>query len=87
MGESKEHNHPVDTPEEERLRELIDALSAYIEQFHGGWVRMAGYDGQVLKVQMGGACDGCDLSETTLKGWIGGTVRQFFPDIKRIEAV
>ena len=40
---------------------------------------------EVLKVEMGGACEGCPLSLTTLHGWVEGTVRQFFPDIERIE--
>jgi Fe-S cluster biogenesis protein NfuA len=34
---------------------------------------------------MGGACQGCQLSSTTLQGWVAGTVRQFFPELERIE--
>jgi Fe-S cluster biogenesis protein NfuA len=81
------HNHDTGTNEEERMKALIAVVSSYIEQYHGGWVRMAGYDGKVLQVEMGGACDGCDLSMNTLHGWIEGTVRQFFPDLERVEAV
>lgn len=89
MNDDRElpHNHVVGAPEKEQVGELIDALSAYIEHYHGGWVRMVEYDGRVLKVQLGGACEGCRLSETTIKGWIGGTVHQFFPDVEVIEAV
>jgi Fe-S cluster biogenesis protein NfuA len=36
---------------------------------------------------MGGACKGCALSAATLQGWVAGTVRQFFPEVERIEAV
>jgi len=35
---------------------------------------------------LGGACDGCPLSTHTLRGWIAGTVRQFFPDVKNVIA-
>jgi len=73
--------------EEERLRALIDRISAYIEHFHGGSVEMISYDGKVLKVRMGGACLGCPLTPNTLHGWVEGTVRQFFPDIERVESV
>jgi Fe-S cluster biogenesis protein NfuA len=73
--------------EEERLRVLLERLSAYIEHFHGGSVKMIAYDGQVLKVQLGGACLGCPLSPNTLHGWVEGTVRQFFPHITRVEDV
>lgn len=72
---------------EERMRALIDSLSAYIEHFHGGAVRMVAYDGHTLKVRMSGACDGCSLAPVTLHGWVEGTVKQFFPDLESVEAV
>jgi Fe-S cluster biogenesis protein NfuA len=73
--------------DEERLRALIEKISAYIEHFHGGSVEMISYDGKVLKVKMGGACLGCPLTPNTLHGWVEGTVRQFFPEIERVESV
>ena len=73
--------------EEERLRALIERISAYIEHFHGGSVEMISYDGKILKVKMGGACLGCPLTPSTLHGWVEGTVRQFFPEIEQVEAV
>jgi Fe-S cluster biogenesis protein NfuA len=85
MGEADIHNHQVDATPRERMSKLVESLSAYIEQYHGGWVRFVDYDGEVLKVEMGGACRGCSLSDTTLQGWVAGTVRQFFPEVKRIE--
>ncbi len=71
----------------ERMKGLIEFLSAYIEQYHGGWVRLVSYDSRVLEVEMGGACLGCPLSPTTLHGWIEGTVRQFFPDLDTVKSV
>ncbi len=85
MSDQATHNHLVDAPDEQRMRSLLETVSSYIEQYHGGWVRMVDFDGSVLKVEMGGACEGCPLSLTTLHGWVEGTVRQFFPDIERIE--
>jgi Fe-S cluster biogenesis protein NfuA len=72
---------------EERLRALIDTLDSYISQYHGGSVEMVNFDGKCLKVRLGGACETCPLSETTLNGWVAGTVRQFFPEIEKVEAV
>ena len=80
-----EHNHQV-ADEQERMEALIENISAYIEQYHGGWVRLVSFDGKTLKVKLGGACDGCPLTETTLQGWVAGTVRQFFPEVETIEA-
>lgn len=68
----------------EQMYDLIEFLSAYIEFYHGGWVRLAGFDGQVLEVEMGGNCQGCPISSNTLHGWIEGTVRQFFPNLEQI---
>lgn len=80
---------PVETQysEQERLSKLIEQISAYIEHYHGGSVQLIDYDGRIVKVKLGGACEGCELLPSTLKGWVEGTVRQFFPDIERVEAV
>lgn len=71
----------------ERLRALVEQLNGYIETYHGGSVELVAFDGKVVKVRLGGACLGCPLSPVTLKGWVEGTVRQFFPDIERVESV
>jgi Fe-S cluster biogenesis protein NfuA len=80
-------NQPALATPEEQVRGLLDKLNAYIEQYHGGSVQMISFDGKILKVRLGGACLGCPLSPNTLHGWVQGTVRQFFPDIERVEAV
>lgn len=73
--------------DEERMRALLEQISAYIEHYHGGSVEMVSYDGKVLKVQLGGACLGCPLLPSTLRGWVEGTVKQFFPEIERVESI
>ena len=81
------NNLPKDAAPSERMRSLIEIISAYIEHYHGGAVEMVGFDGKTLKVRLSGACDGCDLAPVTLHGWVEGTVRQFFPELERVEAV
>ena len=71
----------------EQLRGLIEQLSAYISTYHGGEVELVSFDGKVVKVKLGGACLGCPLSPVTVKGWVEGTVRQFFPEIERVESI
>jgi Fe-S cluster biogenesis protein NfuA len=78
---------PVQAGEAERLEALINILSDYIEHYHGGLVELVSYDGERLQVRMGGACEGCEFTEQTLHGWISGTIRPFFPNIKSVEAV
>ena len=73
------------TSPEDQLRGLIDKLSAYVEQFHGGTVEFVSFDGKVLKVHLGGACLNCPLLPSTLHGWVAGTVHQFFPGVDVVE--
>ncbi|MEW6405930.1 MAG: NifU family protein, partial [Chloroflexota bacterium] len=75
-------NHTV----EDQLRSLIERVSAYVEQFHGGTVEFVSFDGKALRVRLGGACLGCPLQPATLHGWVAGTIHQFFPGIEVIEA-
>jgi Fe-S cluster biogenesis protein NfuA len=72
---------------EEQLQALIEKISAYIEQYHGGSVEMVGLEESILKVRLGGACLGCPLLPSTLHGWVEGTIKQFFPEIERVEDV
>ena len=76
----------ANAPTDEQLRVLIQRLSAYIEQFHGGSVEYISFDGKILRVRLGGACLGCPLSPNTLHGWVEGTVKQFFPEIDHVES-
>ena len=75
-------NQNTTAPTEEQVRTLVDKLSAYIEQFHGGSVEMVSFKGNVLTVRLGGACLGCPLLPSTLHGWVEGTIKQFFPDLQ-----
>ena len=72
----------INAPIDEQVRTLVEKLSAYIEQFHGGSVEMVSFDGKVLTVRLGGACLGCPLLPSTLHGWVEGTIKQFFPDLQ-----
>lgn len=80
-------NVPVEATDEERLRALIDTISSYIEYYHGGSVKMIGYESGTLQIEMSGACHGCPLSAETLHGWVEGTVKQFFPNVMNVVAV
>ncbi len=73
--------------ENEQLRGLIEQLNSYITNYHGGSVELVAFDGKIVKIKLGGACLGCPLSPVTVKGWVEGTVRQFFPDIEKVEAI
>jgi Fe-S cluster biogenesis protein NfuA len=65
----------------EQMENLIQSISAYIEQYHGGSAELISFEEDVVKVKLGGACTGCPLSTSTLKGWVAGTIHQFFPEV------
>jgi Fe-S cluster biogenesis protein NfuA len=73
--------------DQEKMQGLIDELDAYINHYHGGSVSLESFDGKVVRVKLGGACEGCPLSPNTLHGWVEGTIRQFFPDIEKVEEI
>ncbi len=75
-----------DPAKEIQLKALIEQVSAYVEQFHGGSVDYVSLDGNRLTVRLGGACLGCPLLPSTLHGWVEGTIRQFFPEIEVVSA-
>jgi Fe-S cluster biogenesis protein NfuA len=86
-AKSNANGMPAAATDEERMRGLIESLSAYIEAYHGGAVEMVSFDGETLRIKMSGACLGCPLTPVTLHGWVEGTVKQFFPDLKKVESV
>jgi len=65
----------------EQMKQLIQSISAYIEQYHGGSAELISFEEDVVKVKLGGACLGCPLATATLKGWVQGTIHQFFPEV------
>ncbi len=85
-GEPDTSSVPTEASDEERMRALIEVLSAYIEYYHGGAVEMVSFQEDRLTVRMSGACDDCNLAPVTLHGWVEGTARQFFPDLKEVVA-
>jgi len=78
---------PESFSDEERICALIEQLDAYIAQYHGGSVKLISYDENIVKVQLGGACLGCPLSPMTLHGWVEGTIKQFFPQVEKVESI
>jgi Fe-S cluster biogenesis protein NfuA len=70
---------------EDRIRGLVDQIDAYIAQYHGGGVKFVSFDGKVVRVHMEGACAACTLQPATLHGWVEGTLKQFFPQVEKVE--
>ena len=70
-----------------RMKEVIETISHYAQIYHNGNVELVSYDGEHVKVKMGGACEGCPLLPWTLKMTVERTIRDLFPNIKSVEAM
>ena len=82
--ELENHEHVKNTTLEDKIRGLVDQLDAYIAHYHGGHVEFCKLENNMVHVRMGGACQECPLKQSTLHGWVAGTIRQFFPDISGV---
>jgi Fe-S cluster biogenesis protein NfuA len=74
------------TDEFGRMKELVETISHYAQIYHNGNVELVSFDGEHVKVRMGGACEGCPLMPWTLKMTVERTIRDLFPNIKSVEA-
>ena len=58
-------------------------------EMHGGFLAVSEFDAEakVLRVMMGGGCQGCASSTITLKLMINNALREEFPELVEIEDV
>jgi Fe-S cluster biogenesis protein NfuA len=70
-----------------RMKEVVETISHYAQIYHNGNVELVSYDGEHVKVKMGGACEGCPLLPWTLKMTVERTIRDLFPNVKSVEAM
>jgi Fe-S cluster biogenesis protein NfuA/nitrite reductase/ring-hydroxylating ferredoxin subunit len=75
--------HPVDL--ETRVQRALDDVRPYLGS-HGGDVELVGVDEGVVKLRLGGSCDGCPSSAMTLKLAIEEAIGKAAPDVDRVDA-
>lgn len=68
----------------ERVNAALDEVRPGIQR-DGGDVWLVRIDGRVALVQMVGACGGCAMAMSTLKGAIETTVTSRCPEIERVD--
>ncbi|GAC1396880.1 MAG: NifU family protein [Vulcanimicrobiaceae bacterium] len=70
----------------ERVNAALDEVRPAIHR-DGGDVWLIRVDGRIALVQMVGACGGCAMAMSTLKGAIEATVTARCPEIERVEQI
>jgi Fe-S cluster biogenesis protein NfuA len=67
----------------ERINEALDRVRPGIES-HGGDVELIGVKDGVAGIRMSGACDGCPMSQMTLRMGIELVIREAAPEIEQV---
>lgn len=73
-----------DDPVAQRVQTVIDERISPSLASHGGWVELLEVDGDAAVIQFGGGCQGCGMSQVTLKEGIESAILQEVPEIKRV---
>lgn len=74
----------------EKTLEEINAVLTEIRPMlalHAGNIEFAGYADGIVKVRLLGTCQGCPLSQLTLKAGVEELLRERVPGVKGVEAV
>ena len=73
-----------DDPLAQRVQKVIDERISPSLAGHGGWVELLAVDGDAAIIQFGGGCQGCGMSQVTLKEGIETAILNEVPEIKRV---
>jgi len=73
-----------DDPVAQRVQQVIDEKISPAVAGHGGWVELLAVEGDAAIIQFGGGCQGCGMSQMTLKQGIETAILQDVPEIKRV---
>ena len=70
----------------ESVQEVINQIRPMLQK-DGGDVELVEVEGGVVKVRLKGACEGCPMSQMTLKNGIEKYLKQQVPEVDRVESV
>jgi Fe/S biogenesis protein NfuA len=73
-----------DDPVAQRVQQVIDDKIAPSLAGHGGWVELLSVEGDAAVIEFGGGCQGCGMSQVTLKQGIEAAILQDVPEIKKV---
>lgn len=70
----------------EDVKKALDEIRPSL-QADGGDVEFVEMDGDVVKVRLQGACNGCPMATITLKNGIEAIIKKRVPGVSSVEAV
>jgi len=71
----------------ERVEEVLNKVRPYL-QADGGDIELVNItEDDIIKVKLTGACQGCPMSQMTLRAGVERALMSELPEVKRVEAV
>ena len=70
-----------------RVQSALDKMRPTLQADGGDVVLVDVSDDGIVKVQLTGACDGCPMSQMTLKNGIEKFLKAEVPEVKTVESV
>jgi len=70
-----------------KVEEALDTIRPYLEADGGNVEVIEITNGNILKLELIGACKTCNMSQMTMKAGIEETIRRAVPEIKEIISV
>ena len=67
-----------------RVQELIDTMINPAVAGHGGFVELLDVQDNRVYLQMGGGCQGCGMSDVTLKAGIERLIKDELPEVEEV---
>ncbi len=72
------------SPEAQKIQRLIEERINPAVADHGGFVSLVDYKDENVYVKLGGGCQGCSMSQATLKEGIATSIMEAFPQVKEV---
>lgn len=71
---------------EDEIKKSIESIRPTLQR-DGGDIEFVSYADGVLKVKLTGACQGCPMSQYTVKAVVEKTIKDQVPEVEKVEAV
>ncbi|MGB5244874.1 MAG: NifU family protein [Lutimonas sp.] len=68
------------------IEKALDEIRPYLIA-DGGNITLVDVVDDVVKVQLEGACSGCNVNQLTLKNGVEATIKKHVPQINRVEEI
>lgn len=73
-----------DDPVAQKVQQVLDERVSPSLASHGGWVELMAVEEDAAVIQFGGGCQGCGMSQVTLKDGIEAALLDAVPEITRV---